>query len=1110
MASSGKDKTLALTSSRRQSNEILRQLRFFAAKSKEEWDHELLVIPDTEVLLYDSFSPDPYLVARRIRSIYRLLKGDYRIVLIDIACLLRLLAPPSYFKQRGLQLRIGETLDYQKFIEGLIENGYQRRNYVAQPGDMAVRGSIVDLFPPGADLPCRLELLDDKLDSLRTFAVQDQLSVEQVEELNILPPTEFPLDEKGREAFVVRWQNSFVGSARNHPVYLEVKNGGLPAGVESFLPLFFYEEPASFLDYFAGKDYKLFYAEIILDRADSLTKEARERWLTLGGEDAILLKPDDLLMSISKLRESLVAQDNLYKTPSLMLEYDVRIDLTEQDKSQRLVKLAEFRKNYKGKLLLCAQSAKRYRLICDWLLAANLSYSEPKDWDEFHRGTADLGIINAEFHEGMVGDAWGILTEQDLFGNFSSENVEPEDGRTKFYPRDGLVLGELVIHRDYGLGRFLGLENRKEGEQEGEFVVIEYAEESKLYLPVHNMHLLNTYSSVVGSGKDYPLDKLGANNWGKRKGETMRKIEDTAVSLLEIYAEREQHKGINFSPPDKDYEDFTLGFPFEETKSQARAINEVIADMCSDKKMDRLICGDVGFGKTEIVIRAAYLAAASGYQTIVLTPTTLLASQHLETFKSRFAKTPFIVAGLTRFTKGGDKIKDDLARGKIDIIIGTHVLLGSGLKYSRLGLAVIDEEHRFGVRQKEKIKSIHKEVDIVALSATPIPRTLNLALSGVRDISLLIHPPPGRLPIKTYTGVYTEQMVKEAISRELQRDGQVYYVYNKIDFIQGRCDYLAKIFPAAKIAAIHGQMEREDLEEIMHDFYHNRISILVCTTIIENGLDVHNANTIVIEDAERFGLSQLHQLRGRVGRRKRQAFAYILTGNEGAEDNNAFKRIQAVRQNAELGLGFNLATHDLEIRGAGEILGAEQSGFIQRVGVELYTQLLTESVAGKRRKIGDKLRQDPVKAELDLALSAFIPHSYVEDIMERVRIYKRLDNIDVNEKEELEQIRQEMIDVYGPIPLYTANLFELHKLRVKAQSYGITKLRIARLNGFAQAHPDYEATLVAWRKLAEDEPKNYLLVENTLRFKCDNLGGMQQMIRLNNLMSSIQSAISIN
>ena len=1102
---------LALVPSNQQAHELCHQLKFFGASTKRLTADDILLVPDNEVLIYDSFSPDPQLSSQRIEAIYRLLNSDYQVAVFSLFSFLRLLAPKSYFTGSGIRVRTGQAVDFTEFAGNLTESGYARCSHVSQPGEMAVRGSIIDIYPimSSEDQPCRLEWLDDKIESLRLFEPEEQTSIKKIDRLNILPAFEFPVDAAARERFVENWQASFFGSARRHPIYMDIEAGRMPAGIESFLPLFFDNPAASFFDYFP--DGCRFFGLPDLDKeVKRILDDFTRRWHELGGEEAVLLHPEKLFLSHAEFKKRL--WKNSYKPilsardKSKYEKLDLAVDLEHDNK---LEKLLAFLDDYDGKVLLGLVSGRRHKLIKKWLGDAGINFTEPDSWQEFNASGKDISVMRTDLREGLITNDWALICERELFGNIiagdkrksaSAELVEQLRDLSSFTP------GELVVHEHYGLGRFCGLEMRETDNILAEYLVIEYAEKTKLYLPISKLNLLTSYSSVVGTGSEYPLDKLGSGKWNKRKLQAAGKARDNAAELLQIYAKRQKQQGIVFDEPATDYEEFVLGFPFDETDSQLAAIDEVIKDMLSHKKTDRLICGDVGFGKTEIAMRAAYLAVASGYQVSLLTPTTILATQHLLSFRSRFANTPFVINGLSRMEAGHTKIRNKLVAGQIDIIIGTHALLSKKVKFKKLGLVIIDEEHKFGVRQKEKLKEMHDHVDIISLTATPIPRTLNLALSNLRDISLLTSPPPGRLPIKTYTGLYNEELVKEAIKRELQRDGQVYYVFNDTVAIADQAEYLRKLFPEIKIAVVHGKMDSAQLEEAMHDFYHNNISVLVCTSIIENGLDIPNSNTIIISDAERFGLAQLHQLRGRVGRRSRQAFAYVMLSRDNQKNLLAVQRLKALRDNSELGMGFNLASHDLELRGGGEILGKEQSGFVQKVGVVLYAQMLTDAVKmlGKDRALKPRgfSATDSLGCEVQVALSAFFPHDYIAYVPERIRLYRQMYRADMPT---LDKIQAELQDKYGPLPLFASNLFEIHKLRIKAQGLGIEELRITASRGYARLSDDYPRALEACEQMAEKEPEQYVFSNKILRFACEDSQGLRQIILLNNLLRSISA-----
>lgn len=1144
------DKVLVITANAAQSHEFQRQLAFFLnidadIQNKQSVKEEVLFIPDNEAIPFDSFSPGKYITSKRIKSIYRLLNSEYRIVVISIHTLMKLIAPRYYFIKRGLAIKLEQIIDYRNFISSLLNNGYTKCNFVRQPGEVAWRGSIIDMFPTASNVPFRIELQDDSIASLRTFSTQTQLGMKQVKEINILPATEYPTSLDACNLFCRTWQRSFSGSARLHPIYKDMKKGIIPQGIESFLPFFFEEDAQgketscleSYFDYLSSNlsSHKVFYRDDIYLSASVFEDEIRLRYEKMGGPSAVLPAPESLYLAAEDIQKTLNPQKNLYYKILNKQKYQTLPDLRANFESDiKLEKLLDFRDRYKGRILISMSSQRRQQVMEKWLRQTYIDYTSYKDWHSFisenskdtvtnrPKDKVKIGIIAAKIHDGICSSDWAIITEEHIFNenarlsiNHGMDNISANKELLKNNMDDisKIIPGELVVHRDYGVGRFVGLENIKYNDYSSEYICIEYAEKTNLYLPVNNIHFLSRY--IGNSEREHSLDKLGGKQWNIRKLYALKKIEDNAASLLELYAKRANLKGIKFKSPDNDYEEFCAGFPYKETADQSKAIEELVDDMLTEKKTDRLVCGDIGFGKTEVAMRAAYIAAASEYQVALLAPTTILAEQHLETFSGRFTTTPFIIKSLTRLSdaKKIKQVKEDIGKKNVDIVIGTHAILGKDIKFKNLGLVIIDEEHRFGVRQKEKLKSLRKNVDILSLTATPIPRTLNMALSGLRDISLIASPPPGRLPIKTYINSFSDEIVKEAIAREIMRDGQVYYVYNHIESISEKTNMLKDLFPEQAIAFIHGSMDKWQLKEILHDFYHKKISILVCTNIIENGLDVADANTIIIEMAERFGLAQLHQIRGRVGRRNRQAFAYLLTSGNPPARSKAAKRIKAVVDNSSLGLGFNLAIHDLEIRGAGEILGTEQSGPIQKIGLDLYTEMLEKTLFSLQQKSKNKRKLTEkdyslhkitqINTEIDLPISAMLPEDYINDIYERLIIYKRMAKSDKNS---LKAIADELKDIYGNLPPYAANLFEIHHIRIMAQNLGVSKISFARKEGDILINKSFTHTI----KRAQKSP--YLhkgLKDNKdfcgLTFSCSSLEDAQLLSEINQILLSISA-----
>jgi len=1020
----GAEPILVITANAHQAFDLLHQLRFFLGAT----EREVLLFPDKEVLPYDTFSPHSRINSRRIRAFYRLLNKDYKIVITSVDNLMHRVPPSSYFINRGIMLKIGQQLEREVFIHQLDQAGYERVEQVREPGELAVRGSLMDIYPTGGLLPYRIDWLDDEIDTIRTFSPQDQRSLEQVESVEFFPAHEFPLTAAAKKNFCVAWQRTFDAKHRRHRIYLDLRQGFTPQGLENYLP-FFFSKLDSIFGYLT-RPHKVFTTEDCFAAAKDFALSAKERYKQASHNP--VLPPAELFFTEEELGQSLeghmlqVVKDDYGTLPSVEVNFRTH---------NRISRLKEFITQSNSRVLLCLNSVSRAELIAEWLQKEESLYSHINSWEEFIKGSDSLAIIRAEYSGGLLNlkENWAIITETELFSQSTIASPHKAKGpppELLFKNLAQLQKGELVVHVDYGVGCFQGLKRINHSGYGQEYLAVEYDEKAVLYVPVNNLHLISRY---IGD-KERGLDSLTSSRWAVHKAKAMRRIQDTAAQLLAIYARRAKEKGLVCLPPRADYEEFVSRFPFQETADQQKAIHQVIKDMLSDKVMDRLVCGDVGFGKTEVAMRAAYLAVMSGYQVAVLVPTRLLANQHLETFKERFATTPLRIECLLAASREQLRLKENINGGKIDIVIGTHSLLHKSVQFKKLGLVIIDEEHRFGVRQKERLKALRSNIEVLSLTATPIPRTLNLALSGLRDISLIASPPKERLAVKTFVCRYDKELIKEAIAREVLRGGQVYYVFNNIAEINQCARELEKLFPNIRLAVIHGKMPKHQMEETMHDFYHNGFDLLVCTTIVENGLDVPNANTLIIERADKFGMAQLHQLRGRVGRRSHQAYAYFLTESHVGED--ARKRLQAVSEAQELGLGFTLATYDLEIRGAGEILGDEQSGTVERIGLELYTYLLERTVHALRSH--KEIDISEMLTEIDLSISAYLPDEYITDVYERLILYKRISSTN---EQSLKDLRTELIDRFGDIPPPAAQLLELQLVRLKAQELGIRAIK---------------------------------------------------------------------
>ncbi|MGD8547480.1 MAG: transcription-repair coupling factor [Thiohalophilus sp.] len=1059
-------------------------LRFYLADT----DLPVLNFPDWETLPYDVFSPHQDIISGRLLSLYQLPTMNRGILLIPVQTLMHRLPPPSYLHANTLMLDVGQTFDLDSMRRQLEAAGYQCVSSVLEHGEFAVRGNILDLFPMGSEAPYRIELFDDEIESIRIFDPETQRSVDKVDRVRLLPAHEYPLNKEAishfRQAFRVR----FEGDPQKAIVYRDVSEGLASAGIEYYLPLF-HEQMASLFDYLPSSTLLLGDAPLE-DSADNFWQEVNHRYEQLRhDQERPLLSPSELFLPVPELFAGLkqhprvVMQnfkfENEDKASNFATEAPPPLNLDVRA-AEPARPLKQFLEQFSGRVLFAAETTGRREYILEMLGHYQIRPREVSSWQEFVDSNEQLAITVAPLDQGLLlqHPPLAVIAETQLFG----QQVQ-QRRRRKLRDRDSdaiirnlaeLTVDAPVVHEDYGVGRYKGLQTLQLNGQDTEFLTLEYAGGDKLYVPVNSLHLISRYTGA--SPETAPLHKLGSGQWEKARRKAAEKVRDVAAELLDIYARREARHGYSYHIDEAQYRAFAAGFPFEETPDQQQAIDNVIKSMHSDQPMDHLVCGDVGFGKTEVAMRAAFIAVQDGKQVAVLTPTTLLTQQHLENFRDRFADWPVRIEALSRFVshKQQQTILKDLEAAKVDIIIGTHKLLQSDVKYQNLGLVIIDEEHRFGVRQKEKFKALRSEVDVLTLTATPIPRTLNMAMSGMRDLSIIATPPARRLAIKTFVSEWQDGLVQEACQREIRRGGQVYFLHNDIDTIEKQVHKLTELLPEASIRYAHGQMRERELEQVMSDFYHQRFNILVCTTIIETGIDIPSANTIIINRADRFGLAQLYQLRGRVGRSHHRAYAYLITPSRRAMTQDAKKRLEAIESIQTLGTGFTLATHDLEIRGAGELLGEEQSGQMIEIGYHLYTELLERAV--KALKEGREPELDkPLYhgAEIDLHCPALIPDDYLPDIHERLIMYKRIAN--AADHQELKDLQVEMIDRFGLIPVPVKNLFAVTELKLKALPLGIRKIELGESGGrvlFVE-QPDIDPMRII--QLIQKKPGEYKL-----------------------------------
>jgi transcription-repair coupling factor (superfamily II helicase) len=1006
-------------------------------------------LPDWETLPYDILSPHQDLVSERLETLYRLLQrapAGIDVLVVPATTALQRLAPPAFVAGRTFFLRQGESIRPDALRSQLVLAGYAYVTQVVAPGEFAVRGGLIDLYPMGSALPLRIDLLDDTIESIRTFDPDSQRSLYPVPDVRLLPGREFPFDESARAAFRGRWREAFEGDPSRSPVYKDVGNGIAPAGIEYYLPLFF-DATATLLDYLPADALLVLHGDVDAS-GQRFWNETSERYRFLSRDaQRPCLPPARLYLTTEQLFAGAAAHARMTLSAGQAQGFGAPPAVAvERKAADPLHRLRAFADGFGGRILLLADSAGRRETIAQMLRDHGLAFADSADFGAFCASDARLALGAGPLHGGFVlhEPALAVLTETELYA--AHPRRLRGRGRERASSVEAMVrdlaelrIGDPVVHVEHGIGRYLGLESMDLGEGATEFLHLRYANDARLYVPVAQLHLISRYS---GADPDHaPLHQLGSGDWDKARRKAARQVRDTAAELLNLYALRAARKGHAFAFTARDYEAFCEGFGFEETPDQQAAIDAVLADMRAGFPMDRLVCGDVGFGKTEVALRAAFVAVAGGRQVAVLCPTTLLAEQHFNTFRGRFADWPVRIVELSRLRSARevDAALAGLAAGQIDIAIGTHKLLGAGIRFDRLGLVIIDEEHRFGVRQKERLKALRAEVDVLTLTATPIPRTLALSLEGIREFSVIATAPQRRLAIKTFVRRESPALIREACLRELKRGGQIYFLHNEVETIENRRARLAELVPEARIEIAHGQMGERELERVMRDFYQQRFNLLLCTTIIETGIDVPSANTIVIHRADRFGLAQLHQLRGRVGRSHHQAYAYLMVPDEGGMTKNAEKRLEAIQNLDELGSGFYLAMHDLEIRGAGEVLGESQSGNMQEVGFDLYTQMLNAAVRALRSgREPDLLAPLAAVTEINLHLPALLPADYVADVHQRLSLYKKLATC--GSEDDLLSLQEELIDRYGRLPEPARALIETHRLRLAAERLGIAKI----------------------------------------------------------------------
>ena len=1084
-SAAGRRLTLLLTPDSQSAERLKEELAFFAPTLP------VLHFPDWETLPYDQFSPHQDIISQRIATLYRLPEIRHGILVVPVNTALHRLAPTRFLLGRSLVLDVGQRLDVEDMRGRLEAAGYRCVETVYEHGEFAVRGALLDLFPMGSDTPYRIDLFDDEIETLRTFDPESQRSVDKVESIRLLPGREFPLDKKSVTDFRGRFRERFDVDFRRCPIYQDLSTGITPAGIEYYLPLFF-EETSTLFDYLP-EDTQVFSLPGIEQAAEQFWLDVRNRHedRRLDPERPVL-PPAELFVPVEdcfarlKRWPRVVVDSQDLQTGVGRERFPARPlpDLALQAKAaEPLAALRRFLEEYSGRVLFSAETAGRREALLELLGRLKLKPREVNGWVDFLASGERLNICIAPLDEGLLLDDLALIPESPLFGQRVMQRRRREKtrdhGDNVIKHLTELREGAPVVHIDHGVGRYQGLVTLDYDGQSNEFLVLQYADDAKLYVPVTSLHLIARYT---GSDEALaPLHKLGSEQWQKAKRKAAEQVRDVAAELLDIYARRAARKGYAFKDPAADYETFSAAFPFEETVDQEAAIEAVRHDMLASKPMDRLVCGDVGFGKTEVAMRAAFIAVHSGKQVAVLVPTTLLAEQHYNSFRDRFADWPVRVEVMSRF-KSAKEIADAaalLAEGKVDIVIGTHRLLQNDIRFKNLGLLIIDEEHRFGVRQKEQLKALRSEVDILTLTATPIPRTLNMAVAGMRDLSIIATPPARRLSVRTFVMERQPAVIKEALLRELLRGGQVYFLHNDVKTIEKCAAELAALVPEARIAIGHGQMPERQLEQVMSDFYHKRFNVLVASTIIETGIDVPTANTIIIERADKFGLAQLHQLRGRVGRSHHQAYAYLLTPPRRQMTEDAQMRLEAIANAQDLGAGFVLATHDLEIRGAGELLGEGQSGQIQAVGFTLYMEMLERAVKAIQKGEQPNLDQPLASGtEINLRVPALIPDDYLPDVHGRLILYKRIAS--APDEDALQELQVEMIDRFGLLPEPAKHLIRQTLLKLQAEKLGIQKIDAGPQGGRLEFSANTCVDPLTLIKLIQSQPNRYKFEGATL------------------------------
>jgi transcription-repair coupling factor (superfamily II helicase) len=1075
---------LLVCNSQKQADQLYLDLKFVLDES-----YNVQIFPDWEILPYDDFSPHQDIISKRLQLLSDLLQHKPMFLVANIHTILYKICPPNYIQQQLFKIDVNQILPLSSFKQQLIAAQYRLVSEVHDHGDFAVRGALVDVYPMGSEFPIRIEWFDDEISTIRKFDPHTQLTTDKIQQLVILPSKEFPFDETARSLFRQQFRQSFSGNPSLCALYENVSSGQLQQGLENYLPLFF-EKTASLLDYLPQNTSLILDTNLeqhILSFSDEISNRYEQRRHDIAKP---ILPPQELFYD-NKHWQGLSTKFKFHTCEHIPNEHLPNLKI-ERQKSAPLHRLADYLKeNPKPRHLLIAPSIGKREVLLDLCRASEIYPDVYDNFSDFQISNSHLAIIHGPIAQSLHFATENIIciTEYELFGEtviYHKASSKKDKRAPEKLIRDlsELHIGMPVVHVNYGIGRYEGLQSFENQGLINEFLTISYANQDKIYVPINNLQVISKYTGA--SADSVTLHKLGSDTWQKDKKKAFEKIHDVAIELLETQAQRNAQQGFKCELDQNEYERFASAFRFDETEDQKQAIAAIMEDLTSTQPMDRLVCGDVGFGKTEVAMRAAFIMVQNHRQVCVLVPTTLLAKQHFETFEERFADFPISVELLSRFRskKESEQVLEKLAKGTVDILIGTHKLLQQDVKFKQLGLLIIDEEHRFGVKQKEHLKRIRHQADVLSLTATPIPRTLNMAMHGMRDISLITTPPAKRLAVKTFWHEKNPPLIREAILREVLRGGQVYYLHNDILSIEKTCEELKKLVPEAKIEFAHGQMHERTLERIMADFYHQRFNVLVCTTIIETGIDIPTANTIILERADKLGLSQMHQLRGRVGRSHHQAYCYLLTPPEKTLAVDAVKRLEAIVSLENLGAGFTLAMHDMEIRGAGEILGEDQSGNMHSIGFSLYMEMLEQAVEDiKAGRIPDFERHQN-QCDMDLKICAIIPDDYIHDVHQRLIFYKRISH--AKDADELRQLQIELIDRFGLLPEPVKNLVASMRLKHQCEAMGITKLHLSPNLGVIEFNQAPKVEPFEIIQLIQQQPQVYKLSnQQRLQFSLD-------------------------